>query len=304
MAVEVERAELDKLNINLKSSDTGVDQRKREIWAYASTWEVDVQNDQILPGAFDATLKERKLSEIPVFWAHDVKAVPLGRPLAMEPDSRGLLTVTKVFRTERGSELLHYCAEMLDAGSAPGLSIGFMTKSADYRRMNSKTVRCIGQVDLREYSFCPPMTQANRGSVVLSVKSAALFAPPQAIDDYKQELAEIDAWLIEARRKEIEARWHEREQEKEWRRELDEIENYLFVHAGRPDPAPARKARLEAEVKARVERELAADHADSLARFQREEAKQRRVEEWKAFRLWWARNLHAEPPPTPPDLED
>lgn len=252
-------SELDTIQVELKADDAGVDKRRREIWGYASTWgpAPDLHGDVILPGAFDASLRGRKAAEFPVFWRHDTSQVPIGRPVSITPDGRGLHTVTRIFKTQRGDELLAMCAECLAAGAAPGLSIGFLTKQADWRQVNGRTVRAITQVDLREYSFTEPLGQANRGCVVLSVKSAATFAPPHTLAELRAELAALDqaqaAWELEDQRLAFERRQQAVRDLEALERALEDVCPALRdVHLRQRAPAIRRKvlAVVDADVAA------------------------------------------------------
>ena len=93
---------------------------KREITGYASVFDVlDSQGDIVRRGAFaDTMVKHRK--RIRMLWQHDTRA-PIGLPVHMEEDTRGLLTVGRVAKTQLGDEALVLAAE----GVVSSMSIGF-----------------------------------------------------------------------------------------------------------------------------------------------------------------------------------
>jgi HK97 family phage prohead protease len=274
--------ELDRWQV--KVDDAHINLKQRVITCYASTWEPDAQGDAVLPTAFDATLRERKLTEIPLYWLHRHEEVPVGRPLALQPDAKGLHAVARLFRTARGDEVLAYCAEMLAAGEAPGVSIGFIVNGVDWRRVNGKTVRAITALDLKEISLTPPHRQANKGSVVLSTKSAATFAPVRSREDLQADLVELDGYLGELQAKERDACVAAQAQDRERRAAVRELEWWSYLHNGGPDPRKTEQRKMAREVEARVQAELAADR-DEIARRARAEAESRQAREW------WLRNV-------------
>jgi HK97 family phage prohead protease len=276
--------DLDYFAVTLKAEDVDVDTRRREIWALASTPAPDVQGDCVLPSAFTRTLQERKPAEIGVYWMHQYRDIPLGRPLKLEANERGLMTISRIFKTARGDELLEMTRELLAAGSAPGTSIGFRTVRADHRKVNGKTVRCVTDLDLHEYSFTPPNAQANRGSVVLGLKSAAAFPPPvHSRAELEAELVELDGYLSELQATEQQEFYALQAKTAEYRRELVELDGWAWRHGIGEDPREREQRQMVAEVERKVAAQIAADR-DEIA------AKARAEREREAARLWWARN--------------
>jgi len=96
---------------------------KREFEGYASTWDKDLGGDQILQGAFKKTIQERfhmhpKKSGIKILWQH---SDPLGKPIHMEEDSKGLYVKGYVSKTRLGDEAL----ELMQDGVIDQMSIGY-----------------------------------------------------------------------------------------------------------------------------------------------------------------------------------
>jgi HK97 family phage prohead protease len=289
MPRDVRSDDLDYLSVELKAEDVDVNVRRREIWALASTPAPDAQGDAVLPEAFARTLREKQPGEIPVFWRHDYSQLPLGRPVKLEADARGLMTITRTFKTARGDELLAMAAELLEGGTPLGVSVGFKTRAADYRKVGDKTVRCIRDLDLAEYSFTPPNGQANRGAVVLSVKSLTAWpAPVRSRDELLAVLGELDEALAGFDRAEQDEYVAMQAKTREYRQALDALDRWSWLHGG-PDPRQAEQAKLARDVERRVQAEL---------REQREaiEAKARAEAESRQAREWWERNLHGENP--------
>lgn len=90
---------------------------------YASTfWDVDSYGTAFAPGAFAKTLAERSDRTL-VLWQHD-PYLPIGKPLEMEEDERGLAVSARISDgTNAGREAL----ALLRDGVPLGLSIGFRT---------------------------------------------------------------------------------------------------------------------------------------------------------------------------------
>src|ERR1700752_875622 len=103
---------------------TNVDQRIFE--GYASTWDKDLVNDQIIQGAFAKTIKERK-DKIKVLWQH---GAPLGKPLEMVEDSKGLYVKAYVSKTQLGDEALEYMRD----GVVDEMSIGYKVMDDEYAK--------------------------------------------------------------------------------------------------------------------------------------------------------------------------
>lgn len=103
-----------------------VDAAQRIISGYAAIFNIaDQGNDTIDPAAFNATLTGRPLTDIKVFIGHHGENIPVGYPLVVRPDAKGLYTETKVLSTSAGDDLLKAAAELQTVGAPLGMSIGY-----------------------------------------------------------------------------------------------------------------------------------------------------------------------------------
>jgi uncharacterized protein len=130
----------------------------RQFEGYASVFgNVDVQGDVVAPGAFKASLAERR----PVMlWMHQPDQVP-GAWDEVREDSKGLRVVGTLAPTTLGDEML----SLLKMEAVRGLSIGFRTVDSEWRN----DARVLKQVDLHEISLVS--LAANPLAEVTAVKS-------------------------------------------------------------------------------------------------------------------------------------
>jgi len=131
---------------------------------YASTFDLDLGGDVIMPDAFDAWLKAAgdDAQSMSVLWQHNM-AEPIGVTTLMRVDSAGLYVEGKLtLGVQRADE-----ARLLSqAGALKGLSIGFMIKDREFK----DGIRYIKELELAEYSFVTrPM---NTRAKLTGVKSA------------------------------------------------------------------------------------------------------------------------------------
>ena len=103
------------------------DENRREITAYASTFgNVDNGDDVAVRGCFAKTLQEDS-NRVKVLWEHS-RFHPIGLPMHMEEDSKGLLTVSKISNTTLGNDIMQLARE----GVLDRMSIGYKTRSYSY----------------------------------------------------------------------------------------------------------------------------------------------------------------------------
>jgi HK97 family phage prohead protease len=115
---------------------------------YASLFgELDQARDMVMPGAFEASLRQRGVRRVPMLFQHD-PAEPIGVWLELREDVRGLYARGRLIpEVLRARELL----ALLKAGTADGLSIGFRTVKG---RVDPKTrIRRLEAIDLWEISI-------------------------------------------------------------------------------------------------------------------------------------------------------
>lgn len=152
---------MDYKSIELK--ETAIDMSARTIEGYAATWDLDQVDDIIMPGAFKKTIDEGFLSKrIKMMWEH---ADPLGMPIEMAEDSKGLYVKGRVSRTRDGDDRL----ELMRDRVVSQMSIGFMIPKNKSGFDESTGVRVISEIKLFEFS--PVTFPANEAAHILAVKS-------------------------------------------------------------------------------------------------------------------------------------
>lgn len=143
----------------IKQDNVNLEERTFE--GYAATWDKDLVDDIIYPGAFTKSIQEAfPAGKIKILWQH---YEPLGMPLEMKEDSYGLFVKGKVSKTRLGDEAL----ELMKDGVVSSMSIGFnipVSKS----EIDEDGVRHIREVKLKEFS--PVTFPANEAAVITGVK--------------------------------------------------------------------------------------------------------------------------------------
>lgn len=129
-----------------------IDTSQRIISGYAATWDLDQGGDIIKRGAFKKTLSERA-DRVKVLWQHNE---PLGKPVSMIEDSKGLLIEARISKTRLGDEAL----ELMKDGVVDQMSIGYIIP-AGKSNYNSEGNRIISEMKLLEFSPVTfPMNEA------------------------------------------------------------------------------------------------------------------------------------------------
>jgi HK97 family phage prohead protease len=151
-----------------------VDEGERTIIGYAATFgNLDLNGDIIHQKAFDRCLKEKTPSDIAVFVGHNSAMLPIGIPVEMRVDDRGLWTKTRIFKTQAGDDLLQTARELHNAGQPLGMSIGFQTRDSKWQTKDGKTYRLLTDADLMEYSYAAKQVIASPPALVTAVKTRA-----------------------------------------------------------------------------------------------------------------------------------
>jgi HK97 family phage prohead protease len=134
-----------------------------EVVGYASTYDVDQQGDQVMPGAFRTTLAAHKAKSTQplMLWNHDLD-VPLGKWETLREDSRGLYVRGKLSLGVAKAD----DARILARDGILGLSIGYVTIQSAY----VGRTRQLKAVDLYEVSLTP--LPANVGAKIMGAKSS------------------------------------------------------------------------------------------------------------------------------------
>lgn len=135
-----------------------------EFEGWASTWDLDLGNDKLLPGAFKTTLRKNN-GKVPVLFNHERSKI-IGIGTEAQEDQRGLYVKAKLaMNTQLGRET----HELMQLGALKGLSIGYSTGPKDW--VMDGSVRLIKAVALYEYSATPfPM---NLDAQIARVKTLA-----------------------------------------------------------------------------------------------------------------------------------
>jgi len=149
-----------------------VDPEQRTIEGYAATFgNLDLNGDVIDKKAFVKTLSEKTPSDIAVFVGHNSSMLPVGIPVEMRTDDRGLWTKTRIFKTQAGDDLLQTARELQAAGQPLGMSIGFQTRDSKWQTKDGKTYRLLTDADLMEYSYAAKQVIASPPALVTAVKT-------------------------------------------------------------------------------------------------------------------------------------
>lgn len=139
-----------------------VNNAKRTIEGYASTFgNKDFVGDIVQPGAFKKTLAERA-SKVKLLWQHD-PSQPLGKPIHMEEDSKGLYVEAKISKSRLGDEAL----ELIQDGVIEDFSIGYDVLKDEYD--TQEKTRLLKELKLYEFSVVT--FPANEQAAILGVKN-------------------------------------------------------------------------------------------------------------------------------------
>lgn len=149
------------LEIEIKANTS-----KREIEAYASTYgNRDLVGDIVVKGAFAKTLSERfaggSKNGVKVLWQH-MPSMPIGLPIHMEEDSKGLYTVSKLSKTDWGDRAL----ELVNDKVVDKMSIGYDVIKDDYSTDGNRLLK-----ELKLYEYSLVTFPANEQADILGSKS-------------------------------------------------------------------------------------------------------------------------------------
>jgi len=140
----------------------GVDSEQRIVEGYASTYDKDQVDDIVMPGAFTKSLQERfPAGKIKLLWQH---MDPIGIPVEMQEDDKGLYVKCRVSQTQLGDDAL----QLVKDGVIDRFSIGFSVPR-DKARVDDDGTRRISEVKLYEVSLVT--FAANEAAVLTAVKS-------------------------------------------------------------------------------------------------------------------------------------
>lgn len=142
-----------------------IDPDDRTFEGYASRYgNTDSDGDVIEHGAFAKSIKEGFPSgAIKVLWQHDPHQ-PIGRPVDMREDSKGLWVKSKISKTAKGDEAI----ELMRDGVINRLSVGFSIPN-NKSKIDGDGVRRIMEGKLFEYSLVT--WPANDQAIITGVKT-------------------------------------------------------------------------------------------------------------------------------------
>lgn len=131
---------------------------------------IDNTGDMILPGAFSADLP-RFLSEGVVCWQHDWMT-PIGVPVAASEDGYGLLTKSRISRTQQGMDAM----TLIRDGVVKKLSIGYQVQDYDVvdRSGLARTMQSYGLTQEKQMATLATFDEMGR-DVVYLLKKLKLF---------------------------------------------------------------------------------------------------------------------------------
>ena len=144
------------VNFEIKKDDIA----GRVFSGYASTFDVDLGGDIIVPGAFKKTIEGRQ-DKIKVLWQHNE---PIGKSMRLYEDSIGLFVEGKVSKTRLGDEAI----ELMRDKVVNQMSIGFSIP-AGKSEMSDDGLRIIREVKLFEFS--PVTFPMNENAIITGVKN-------------------------------------------------------------------------------------------------------------------------------------
>lgn len=136
---------MEKLEFAFEFKDIGP---SGEFEGWASTYDLDLGNDKVLPGAFKTSLRKNG-GKVPVLYNHQRDKI-VGVGIEAMEDQRGLYVKARLaMNTQLGRET----HELMAMGALKGLSIGYSVEPKGW--VMDGTVRLLKSVNLHEYSATP-----------------------------------------------------------------------------------------------------------------------------------------------------
>ena len=133
---------------------------ERTFTGYAAAYgNTDSDGDIIEMGAFDESIKQNR-DKIKILWQHKSQE-PIGIPLEMREDEKGLWIKGKISKTARGDEAM----ELMRDGVISAMSVGFMIDQADYDEEGRRRIKSGRLMEFSLVTF-----PANEQAVIQSVK--------------------------------------------------------------------------------------------------------------------------------------
>jgi len=143
---------------------------------YASTYNLDLQNDQIQPGAFAQSIKDKR-GKVPIFFNHEDW---VGFSTSLSEDGKGLAMVGELALANTiGNNAYALLQKAAQLDYRVGMSIGFTPKDWDM----DGNIRTLKEIDLYEVSITPFPAQPK--AFVQSVKTWR---------DFEKHLREVECF--------------------------------------------------------------------------------------------------------------
>lgn len=120
---------------------------------------IDSYGDIIESGAFNKTIQENR-NRVKVLWQHDTN-MPIGKPIEMYEDSRGLYVKAQISMTDIGKNAMI----LMRDGVVDEMSIGYDVIKDEYRGRN-RVLK-----ELRLWEFSPVTFAANEKAKITSAKN-------------------------------------------------------------------------------------------------------------------------------------
>lgn len=120
---------------------------------------IDSYGDIIEKGAFKKTLNENR-NRVKVLWQHDTSE-PIGKPIMMEEDSKGLYIKAQISQTDIGKKAMI----LMRDGVVDEMSIGYDVIKDEYKGKNRMLK------ELRLWEFSPVTFAANEKAKITSAKN-------------------------------------------------------------------------------------------------------------------------------------
>jgi len=178
-------------DVEFKATEQGI------IEGYAAYFNnVDSYGDIILKGAFADTIagaKANNYKDIKIFWNHDWSGVPIGKPIEMYEDDKGLYIKGQLNETTTAQDV----KLALKDGSVSKMSIGFLTEIDEMKKVEGIMRRLLKKLKLFEFS--PVNFPANEMADILGYKKEG------AELDIKKELEEIKTQIAGMKQVDIKA---------------------------------------------------------------------------------------------------
>jgi len=161
---------------DFKMQDQDVDMDERIVEGYASTFNKDQVEDMIHAGAFTKSINERfPAGKIKLLYQH---STPIGMPIEMREDEKGLFVKARISKTRQGDEALQLAKD----GVVDRFSIGFTIPNGK-SETDEYGIRHIFEVKLMEFSLVT--FAANEEAVLTAVKHLRTSIQKSAEDALK-----------------------------------------------------------------------------------------------------------------------